>query len=72
MHLVIADDARFREVLRRLKVRYAALPTDRLPIYAERFQGGHLPDCLEVLRTEPQTGITIFRVREDALGPASP
>jgi len=72
VHLVIADEARFLETVRRLKVRYAALPTSRLGIYAARFEGGRLPDCLEPLRSDPGTDITLFRVRDDAAADLPP
>jgi len=72
VHLVIADDARFAEVVRRLKVRWAALPTSRIPQFAARYPGGHLPAALVVHHVDPQRDITVFQVRDAAAGSVAP
>jgi hypothetical protein len=69
---VIADDARFAEVVRRLKVRWAALPTSRIPQFAARYPGGHLPAALVVHHVDPQRDITVFQVRDAAAGSVAP
>jgi hypothetical protein len=62
VHLVIADDAAFAETVRRLKVRYAALPTSRLPEFAARYPGGRLPRALVEDHVDSLRNVTVFRV----------
>jgi 4-amino-4-deoxy-L-arabinose transferase-like glycosyltransferase len=62
VHLVIAGDEAFAETVRRLRVRYAALPTSRLPEFAERYPGGHLPRILVVDHVDSLRDVTVFRV----------
>jgi hypothetical protein len=62
VHLVIADDPRLAEVFARLKVRYAALPTSRLPEFAAHYPGGRLPAALVVDHELPEYDFTVFRV----------
>jgi hypothetical protein len=62
VHLVIADDQRLAEVFARLKVRYAALPTSRLPEFAAHYPGGRLPAALVVDHELPEYDFTVFRV----------
>lgn len=64
VHFVIADEPRFMEVVRRLRVRWAALPTSVLPRLAERSPGGRLPAALEPVSVDPARDITLFRVRD--------
>lgn len=64
VHLVIDDEDRTLELMRRLKVRYAALPTSRLPQFAARYPGGALPDYFELLRENEDHDVSIFRIRE--------
>lgn len=66
VHLVIADDARFAEVVHRLKVRWAALPTRRIPEFAARYPSGQLPAMLVMHHQDPQRDVTVFEVREPA------
>jgi 4-amino-4-deoxy-L-arabinose transferase-like glycosyltransferase len=72
VHLVIADDARFAEVVRRLKVRWAALPTSRIPQFAARYPGGRLPAALVVHHVDPLRDVTVFEVRPGGAGPVTP
>jgi len=62
VHLVLADEARFDAVMRRLKVKWAALPTSRLPEFAARYPGGALPRSLVFDHADSTTDVTIFRV----------
>jgi hypothetical protein len=62
VHLVIADEARFLATVRRLKVRWAALPTSRIPTLAARFPGGRLPRALRLHHADPARDVTVFRV----------
>ncbi len=62
VHLVIADEARFAETVRRLRVRYAALPTSRLAEFAERFPERRLPGILTVDHEDPARDVTVFEV----------
>lgn len=62
VHLVIGSRRDFAETVRRLKVRLAVLPTDRLAEFAARFDGGRLPDLLVRERDEPKLGVTVFRI----------
>jgi len=62
VHFVIADEARFLEVIRRLKVRWAALPTTRVPEFAARFPGRRLPSVLVPVSHDPVRDVTLFRV----------
>jgi len=66
VHLVIADDAGFAATVRRLRVRYAALPSSRLAEFAARYPGGHLPDMLVLDHVDPQRDVTVFRVEDAA------
>jgi hypothetical protein len=68
VHLVISDSTRFADTVRRLKVRMAVLPTARLGEFAARFEGGRLPAVLVLERTEPELGVTVFRVTDPAAG----
>lgn len=68
VHLVISDRERFLATVRRLKVRLAVLPTDRLAEFAARYEGGRLPDAFRFERTEPALGVTLFRVEPDSAG----
>jgi hypothetical protein len=63
VHLVIADEARFAETVRRLKVRYAALPTSRLAEFAERYPGRRLPRALVFDHADEARDVTVFAVR---------
>lgn len=67
VHLVIADQERFDQVMRRLKVRYAALPTSRLREFAERYPGGDLPRSLVFDHADSFHDVTVFTVRTEAL-----
>lgn len=64
VHLVIDDEDRTREVLRRLRVRYAALPTSKLDTFAKRYPDGVLPDYLELLYEKPELDVSMFRVHD--------
>jgi 4-amino-4-deoxy-L-arabinose transferase-like glycosyltransferase len=66
VHLVIAGEPAFSEVTRRYRVRWAALPTSRLPELAARFPGGRLPAALVADHADPERDITVFAVRDSA------
>jgi 4-amino-4-deoxy-L-arabinose transferase-like glycosyltransferase len=65
VHLVIADAARFDAVMRRLKVRYAALPTSRLGEFAGRYPEGALPRSLVFDHADSSRDVTVFAVRTE-------
>jgi 4-amino-4-deoxy-L-arabinose transferase-like glycosyltransferase len=62
VHLVIAEPGPFRDVMTRLKVRWAALPTSRLAEFAARYPDGRLPADLVFDHADSTTDVTIFRV----------
>lgn len=64
VHLVIADQARFEETLRRLKVRLAVLPTSQLDTFAARFPEHRLPRALVLHHRDPARNLTVFIVRD--------
>lgn len=66
VHLVIADEPRFDAVMRRLKVRYAALPTSRLAEFAERYPERTLPRSLVFDHADSARDVTVFAVRAQA------
>lgn len=72
VHFVIADEPRIREVVRRLRVRYAALPTSRLAELSARFPGQRLPRMFVPVRSDPALDITVFRIEADAAGAGPP
>ena len=63
---MVADEARFDEVLRRLRVRYAALPTSQLELYASHYPGHRLPRALVPEHVDSANDVTIFGVRNSA------
>ncbi len=68
--LLISDKAHFVETVRRLKVRYAALPTHRLGEYAAHYPEGRLPAALVFHHQDPAHDVTVFEVRDTvAAGP---
>ncbi|HEY6866998.1 MAG TPA: hypothetical protein VI792_07065, partial [Candidatus Eisenbacteria bacterium] len=68
VYLVIADAPDFMEVVRRLKVRVAALPTSRLAELAARYRDGRLPAALVLDHADPTADVTLFRVRGAGAG----
>src|SRR5262249_40420311 len=70
VHFVVADSAGFMGTVRRLKVRWAVLPTTEIPTFAARFPGGRLPAALSVDHVDP--GVTVYQVSDPARNPASP
>ena len=62
---VVTDEARFDAVTRRLRVRYAALPTSRLEEFASRYPGGRLPASLRRDHEDRERDVTVFEVRPD-------
>lgn len=62
VHLVIASQDRFDEIMRRHHVRVAVLPTDRLDEYAARYPEGRLPTSLGRVADDAETGMTFFEV----------
>lgn len=68
VHLVIADDEQFMETVRRLKVRWAALPISRLSEFAARYPGRRLPRALVLDHENPALDVSVFAVR-DSIAP---
>ena len=64
VYLVIADPAGFLGVMRRYRVRYAVLPTSRLPDLARRYPDHRLPAALAVDHVDAAHDLTVFRVRD--------
>lgn len=62
VHLVIADEPHFMEVVQRLKVRYAALPTSRLAEFAAHYPEHRLPRALVLDHRDDAHDVTVFRV----------
>lgn len=63
VHLVIAAEPEFMAVVRRYRVRWAALPTSRLAELAARYPSGRLPAALVPDHVDPERDITVFAVR---------
>ncbi len=66
VYVVISDPPAFMEVVRRLKVRYAALPTSALADLAARYPDRRLPAALVVDHANAATDVTVFRVVDAA------
>jgi 4-amino-4-deoxy-L-arabinose transferase-like glycosyltransferase len=66
VYLVISDEARFRNVVERLKVKWVALPLSRLGEFSEQFPDRRLPGLLEPFLEDGDLDIAIFRVSPDA------
>lgn len=62
VHLVVADSVRFLESVRRLKVRWAALPTALLPDYMAHYPDRRMPSILVEDHADPARGITVYRL----------
>jgi len=63
---VIADEPRFDAAMRRLKVRWAALPTSQLHEFAARYPGGALPRSLVYDHADSTLDVTVFSVHPEA------
>jgi len=68
VHFVVADSVRFMETVRRLNVRWAALPTSGLDTLASRCPGGRLPAALSIDHADPDRDVTVFRVIDPGRG----
>jgi len=64
VYLVIADPPGFMEVVRRYRVRYATLPTSRLPDLALRYSDRRLPPALTVDHVDAAHDLTVFQVHD--------
>ncbi len=62
VHLPIADDARVEALARRLRVRWAALPTSRLAEFAAAYPDRRLPRALVPVRQDRARDVTLFAV----------
>ena len=62
VYLVISDEARFRNVVERLKVKWVALPLSRLDEFSGQFPDRRLPGILEPFLEDDDLDIAIFRV----------
>lgn len=69
VHLVIAGEPEFMAVVRRYRVRWAALPTSRLAELAARYPGGRLPAALVPDHADPDRDVTVFAVHGGAPAP---
>ena len=67
--LVIADSTQFLEEVRRLKVRWAVLPTEALPARIARYPDRRLPRALVVEGRDPALGVTVYRVDPGGAAP---
>jgi hypothetical protein len=63
VHVVIADDERLRTVLRRLHVRFAALPEGKIEAYAARYPAGRLPAWFVPHHRDTLTGVVVYEIR---------
>jgi hypothetical protein len=66
VYLVIADEPRFDAAMRRLKVRWAALPTSQLAEFAARYPTGALPRSLVYDHADSVADVTVFSVHPEA------
>ena len=64
--VVLADSTGFMGEMRRLKVRYAALPTSALAGLATRYPGGRLPAALVFDHANEASDVTVFRIVDRA------
>jgi hypothetical protein len=62
VYVVVADSTRFLETVRRLKVRWAALPTALLPEYIAHYPDRRLPSILVEDHADSARGVTVYRV----------
>jgi len=67
VYLVIADESRFDAVMRRLKVKWAALPTSRLDEFAARYPERTLPRSLVFDHADSTTDVTVYSVHAEAI-----
>jgi len=66
VHLVVADSARFVDTVRRLRVRWAILPTADLPELAAHYPDRRMPSVLVPERADARRGVTVYRVVDPA------
>jgi len=72
VHLVVADSTRFLETVRRLKVRWAALPTAMLPEYIAHYPDRRLPSILVEDHADAVRGVTVYRVADPGAPAGAP
>ncbi len=65
VHPPVTDETRFVAAMRRLRVRYAALPTSRLAEFAARYPARRLPAALVPFATDSTHDVTLFDVRTE-------
>ena len=58
----VRDSARFQETVRRLKVRWAAIPTEQIPELAAHYPERRLPSVLVFDHADAESGIQVFRI----------
>ncbi|HTM57709.1 MAG TPA: hypothetical protein VL123_04780, partial [Candidatus Udaeobacter sp.] len=61
VHIVVADSARFQDIVRRLKVRWAAIPTGQIPELAAHYPERRLPSVLVFDHADAE-GISLYRL----------
>jgi 4-amino-4-deoxy-L-arabinose transferase-like glycosyltransferase len=66
VHLPITDAAELQAIVRRYRVRLAALPSSRLAELAARYPGRRLPAILVPDHADPARDVTVFAVRDSA------
>jgi len=62
VHWVVADSVRFDATMRRLKVRWAAIPTSEIPALAAHYPGHRLPSSLIAVRLDQSQHEQLYRV----------
>ena len=62
VHIVVADSARFMATVRRLKVRWAAIPSAEIPDLKAHYPERRLPPALVLDHVDAAEGISMFRV----------
>ena len=69
VHIVVADSTRFLESMRRLKVRWAVIPTALLPDLISHYPDRRLPSILVEDHVDSERGETIYRVVDPGAPP---
>jgi hypothetical protein len=72
VHWVIADSTRFVATMRRLKVRWAAIPQEQISGLADRYPDHRLPSALVPVRLDRTGRLQLFQVLLPAAGGADP
>jgi hypothetical protein len=65
VHLPITGASEFAAIVRRYRVRWAALPTSRLEELGARYPDRRLPGLLVPVWEDRARDVTVFRVRDE-------